>query len=222
MRIGITYDLRQDSPLPVSAPDDLYEEFDDPVTVGAIADVLRGLGHEVVELGNGREMLKKLLADPPEFVFNFAEGQGIGRSRESRVPAVLELLGIPYTGSDPATLGLCLDKDWTKRMVYTAHLQTPEWNCIGGSDNFDADPKGVPKFADSGLTLPVIAKPSYEGSSKGIRNKCLIERPEDFGPTVAALWKLYRQPIMVEEFIAGDELTVGMVGNDPPEILGIM
>src|SRR5438552_3182461 len=84
------------------------------------------------------------------------------------------------------------------------------------------EPKHYPTLAESGLTLPVIAKPTFEGSSKGIRNKCLIERPEDFGPTVVGLWKHYRQPIMVEEFIAGDELTVGVIGNDPPEILGIM
>src|SRR5262249_54729640 len=201
MRIGITYDLRQDAPLPVGAPDDLYEEFDGHVTVAAIADVLRGLGHDVIELGNGKEMLEKLLADPPEFVFNFAEGQGIGRSRESRVPAVLEMLGIPYTGSDGATQGLCLDQDRTKRSVYTAHVQTPGWNSVALAEEMPDDPKRFPTLAGSGLSLPVIAKPSYEGSSKGIRNKCLIEKPEDFGPTVVALWKLYHQPIMVEEFI---------------------
>lgn len=222
MRIGITYDLRQDGPLPVGAPDDLYEEFDSPVTVAAIADVLRGLGHKVVELGNGREMLKKLLADPPEFVFNFAEGQGIGRSRESRVPAVLEMLGIPYTGSDAATLGLCLDKDWTKRMVHTAAIPTPRWTTVAFAEDMPDDPKYYPNLAGSGLSLPVIAKPSYEGSSKGIRNKCLIERAQDFGPTIVGLSKLYRQPILVEEFITGDELTVGMIGNDPPEVLGVM
>jgi len=138
------------------------------------------------------------------------------------VPAVLEMLGIPYTGSDAATLGLCLDKDWTKRMIYSAHVQTPDWNSVALAEEMPDDPKRFPTLAESGLTLPVIAKPSYEGSSKGIRNKCLIEKPEDFGPTVLALWKLYRQPIMVEEFISGDELTVGMVGNDPPDILGIM
>ena len=65
----------------------------------------------MVLLGDGRELLERLLADPPDFVFNFAEGQGVGRSREARVPAVLEMLGIPYTGSDPLTLAVTLDKD---------------------------------------------------------------------------------------------------------------
>src|SRR5258708_300643 len=126
MRIGITFDLRQDAPLPAGAPDDLYEEFDDPRTVAAIAQVLCDPGHEGAELGNGRDFLKKLLSDPPEFVFNFAEGQGISRSRESRVPAVLEMLGIPHTGSDPATLGVCLDKDWARRMVQSVGVPVPD------------------------------------------------------------------------------------------------
>src|SRR5687768_9878262 len=101
MRIGITFDLRSDAPLPSGVPDDFHEEYDSPATVEAVAAVLRDLGHTVELLGDGRPLLERLLRDPPEFVFNFAEGQGIGRSREARVPAVLEMLGIPYTGSDP-------------------------------------------------------------------------------------------------------------------------
>src|SRR5258708_40293307 len=103
MRIGITLDLKSDAPLPAHVPDDLQEEFDSPVTIEAIASVLRGLGHVVIKLGDGREMLERVLESAPDFVFNFAEGQGIGRSREARVPAVLEMLCIPYTGSDPLT-----------------------------------------------------------------------------------------------------------------------
>ena len=92
--------------MPAGAPDDLHEEFDSPITITAIAEVLRSRGHEVIELGNGRELLEKILSDPPDLVFNIAEGQGISRNRESRVPAVCEMLNIPHTGSDPLTLAL--------------------------------------------------------------------------------------------------------------------
>src|SRR4051794_16714105 len=127
MRIGITYDLKAETPDNGQAglPDDLHEEFDSPATIEALAAVLRGLGHDVVKLGDGRELLERLLADPPEFVFNIAEGQGIGRSREARVPAVLEMLGIPYTGSDPLTLSVTLDKDCAKRLVGSAGVMIP-------------------------------------------------------------------------------------------------
>ncbi len=84
MRIGITYDLKAaDEEGDSRLPDDFQEEFDSPATIEAIADVLRGLGHVVEKLGDGRELLERLLADPPEFVFNFAEGQGVGRAPRS-------------------------------------------------------------------------------------------------------------------------------------------
>ena len=223
MKIGITFDLRGAEPIPAGVPDDLFEEFDDPGVVASIAQVLRGLGHTPIELGNGRPMLEKLLADPPDFVFNFAEGRGISRSREARVPAILETLGIPYTGSDPATLGLCLDKDWTRRMVQSVGVTVPNGITVSFENDAIADPSllaGV--LDDSDLELPLIAKPTFEGSSKGIRNRCVIEKPADFGPVVVELWNAYRQPVLIEEFIVGDELTVGIVGNDPPQVLGTM
>lgn len=222
MKIGITFDLKGGA-LPGGAPDDLYEEFDDPSTVVAIAEVLRGLGHEPVELGNGRAMVEKLLADPPDFVFNIAEGTGVGRSREARVPGVLETLGIPYTGSDPATLGLCLDKDWTRRMVESIGVPTPRALTISFGKEL---PQDLSKLADvldeAGLELPVLAKPSCEGSSKGIRSKCLIQQKSDFADVIVELWQSYKQPVLVEEFIDGDELTVGLIGNDPAEVIAIM
>src|SRR5262249_52755953 len=134
MRIGITYDLKSDAPLPADAPDDWQEEFDSPATIEAIATVLRGLGHTVEKLGDGRPLLQRLLADPPDFVFNFAEGQGVGRSREARVPAVLEMLGIPYTGSDPLTLAVTLDKDCAKRLAASAGVTVPRGVVITPED----------------------------------------------------------------------------------------
>src|SRR5437870_5536517 len=125
MRIGITYDLKEERPAGAGLPDDFQEEFDSPTTIEAIASVLRGLGHNVELLGDGRELLERLLARPPEFVFNIAEGQGISRSREARVPAVLEMLGIPYTGSDPLTCAVTLDKDCAKRLVASAGVLVP-------------------------------------------------------------------------------------------------
>src|SRR4051794_35795475 len=102
--IGIAFDLKADIPTSPELPDDWQEEFDCPVTVTAIGDALRRRGHRVSELGDGRTFIEKLLADPPDLVFNIAEGEGVGRSREARVPAVCEMLGVPCTGSDPLTL----------------------------------------------------------------------------------------------------------------------
>ncbi|HEX3151386.1 MAG TPA: D-alanine--D-alanine ligase [Gemmataceae bacterium] len=224
MKIGIAFDLKPKSPLPPGAPDDLHEEFDSPVTIRAIADVIRSMGHEPVELGNGKDLLRKLLDDPPDLVFNLAEGSGTSRNREARVPAVCEMLGIPHTGSDVLTLALCLDKDMCRRVVREADIRIPDGLFITFDDEgYDGDYHEFPGMVtESGLNVPLIAKPVCEGSSKGIRSKCLIERLEDVGPTVVSLWQDYKQGILLEEFISGEEVTVGILGNDPPRVIGCM
>src|SRR5438128_589681 len=177
MRIGITYDLKDDvadsaslPPLPPpvgggseALPDDMHEEFDSPVTIEAIAAVLRQLGHEVMLLGDGPVMLRRLLDDQPDFVFNFAEGHGVGRAREARVPAVLEMLGIPHSGSDPLTLAVTLDKDCARRLVASAGIRVPGGAVFQPGDSLDDLAQRAP------LPGTCIGKPAWEGSSKGSR-----------------------------------------------------
>jgi D-alanine-D-alanine ligase len=227
MRIGITYDLKGDTPVPAGAPDDFQEEFDSPVTIEAIAKVLRDLGHDVVKLGDGRALLQKLLAAPPDFVFNFAEGQGIGRAREARVPAVLEMLGIPYTGSDPLTLAAALDKDCAKRLVQSEGVAVPSGALYerpkGGLQSSEVNCELLAfELAAADCRFPMVVKPAWEGSSKGIRSKSVVDRPADLPWVIELLQQDHRQPVLVEEYIPGDELTVGMIGNDAPEIIGVM
>lgn len=220
MKIGITYDLKADLSASDNLPDDFQEEFDSPVTIDAIAAALRGLGHEVERLGDGRPLLARLLHDPPDFVFNIAEGQGIGRCREARVPAVLEMLGIPYTGSDPLTLTATLDKDCAKRIVQTAGVAVPRGFVIES----DEDMNELVSDLDSRSYLPytVIVKPAWEGSSKGIHNKCVVDSPAELLAAVESLRKAHHQPVLVEEYLCGDELTVGIVGNRPPRVVGVL
>jgi D-alanine-D-alanine ligase len=217
MRIGITCDVKTDSPSGGNLPDDYQEEFDSPITVEAIAAVLRNLGHKVEVLGDGRPMLERLLVDPPDFVFNFAEGHGIGRSREARVPAVLEMLNIPYSGSDPLTLAVTLDKDCARRLVRSHGVPVPG----GVLCNVEDDVALLLSRAEAG-TAPWIVKPAWEGSSKGIRGKCVVDTPAEAADAVRRLHTDYDQPVLIEEFISGEELTVGIVGNDPPQIVGVM
>jgi D-alanine-D-alanine ligase len=237
MRIGITFDLKTNAPpTPPSqggdchssppfergaggvAPDDAQEEFDSPATIEAIAGVLGNLGHDVVKLGDGRGLLERLLADPPDFVFNFAEGQGISRSREARVPAVLEMLGIPYSGSDPLTLAVTLDKPVAKQVMKPCdELYSVPWDIVIPPDR---DPLECLK--PMGFPFPAIVKPAWEGSSKGIRNKCVLESADGLPAIVREMRRHYQQPILLEEYISGDELTVGVIGNDRPTVIGVM
>jgi D-alanine-D-alanine ligase len=186
---------------------------------------LRSLGHDVELLGDGEPLLRRLLNSGapgrPDLVFNMAEGTGIGRSREARVPALLEMLGIPHTGSDPLTLAIALDKPVAKTIVAAAGVIVPRGEIVGTAST--PAPAGRQAFdrLDS-LKLPLIAKPAFEGSSKGVLNKCLIEDRTAVTRVVTELLAAYQQPILVEEFIDGDELTVGVLGNSPPQVLGVM
>ena len=224
VRIGIAFDLKPKTPIPAGARTICTKSSTAPPPSRRSPSPFAKSGHTPIELGNGREFLLKLLNDPPDLVFNLAEGTGTSRNREARVPAVCEMLGIPHTGSDVLTLALCLDKDMCRRTVQDAEVVVPNGLVLSFQDGeYDGDfHEFAGLVAETGLALPLIAKPVCEGSSKGIRSKCLIERPEDVGPVVVSLWNDYKQAVLVEEFIAGDEVTVGVVGNDPPRVLGCM
>jgi D-alanine-D-alanine ligase len=219
MRIAVTFNVRLATtarqPDDIGACDD-EEEYDSPATIQALAEVLEGLGHEVDLLGDGEPMLRRLLNGPrPDLVLNIAEGGGHLRSREARVPAVLEMLSLPHTGSDPLTLAATLDKDCAKRLASSAGVATPRWVLFSG------DLAAVENQL-AALPFPVFVKPAYEGSSKGILASSLIESYAELITALAPLHSAYHQPVLVEEFIDGDELTVGVLGNYPPSVLAIM
>lgn len=226
MRIGIAFDLAPTGPDPDdgSGPDDRFEEFDKPETVEAIASILRGRGHDVNLLGDGPEFLRRVLDDPPDLVWNIAEGQGVGRSREARVPGALEMLGIPYTGSDPLTLAATLDKDVAKRLVASdGSVKIPRGLAIPqpvDRRTFFKLLDGAGFLAGPRLEAALLLKPSFEGSSKGIRAHCLCKSPDEAWGTYDGLARDYSQTILLEEYIEGDEVTVGLIGEG--DVIGAM
>jgi D-alanine-D-alanine ligase len=214
MRIGLSYDLKSTITKSDNL-DDALEEYDSPETVEVISSALEKKGHRVVKLGGGAQFLDNIRCEQVDIVFNFSEGRGNYRSREAQVPAVLEMLDIPYTGSDPLTLAVCLDKPITKKLVSLAGVHTPKWLIINNTQELvKADWKGFP--------FPVIIKPAYEGSSKGIRSTSLAENVKQAEEEVKRILKGYNQPVMIEEFIDGEELTVGVIGNANPKLVGMM
>jgi D-alanine-D-alanine ligase len=215
MRIGLAFDLNESVALESGSPDDALEEYDSSATIELIARSLENHGNSVVMLGGGQEFLHNILSEPVDFVFNIAEGRGNYRSREAQVPSVLEMLGIPYSGSDPQCLAICLDKPLTKTLVAAVGVRTPRFFVI-------TDVHQLSEVPWEQFSFPVIVKPAHEGSSKGIRQASLAESPNDAGILVGHLLDCYQQPMMVEEFITGEEVTIGIVGNSPPDIIGSM
>jgi len=215
MRIGLAYDLKSAVPLDEASPEDALEEYDSKETVELIAAALTAAGHPVVLLGGGGEFLENIRREPVDIVFNIAEGRGNSRSRESQVPGVLEMLGIPYTGSDSHCLTVCLDKPLSKKLVAAEGVATPQWQLVN-------DEEDLSKIAWEQFPFPAIVKPAYEGSSKGIRLSSVVDGVGQLREEVIRLLGTYRQPVMVEEFITGDEVTVGIIGNAPPRVIGMM
>ena len=207
LTVGLAHNVKRVDP---TTEDDRDAEFDSPATIDAIASAIRGLGHEVVLLEAQPELARIIGDVDVDLVFNIAEGLR-GRSREAQVPALLELMGIPYTGSDASALALTLDKGLAKRLVGAAGVSTPAWAVV---------PPG--QSAPEGLRFPVIVKPNAEGSSKGIDKRAVARDAGELAAAVSALHARYRASALVEEFLVGREFTVGLLGEHDPTPLPIM
>jgi D-alanine-D-alanine ligase len=214
MIIGLSYDLKEAFAEGHSGPEDALEEYDSVETVDALQRAIETKGHSVVKLGGGRQFLNRILTEKVDFVFNISEGLGSYRGREAQVPSVLEMLNIPYSGADPQCLTVCLDKHLTKKIVAAEGIPTPRWQV--------ADRSNLASINWESLPYPAFVKPVWEGSSKGIRLKSLVRSPSELQRLVVELLSTYQQPVLIEEFISGEEITVGLVGNQPTSIIGIM
>ncbi|MBF0545336.1 MAG: D-alanine--D-alanine ligase [Candidatus Riflebacteria bacterium] len=193
-----------------SDPEDLYEEFDSPETLEQIANELSAFGHTVDILEADRTFPSALENGKYEFVFNISEGLK-GPCRESLVPAVCEMLDIPFSGSDALTMGITLDKDLARRIV-SEKVPIAHGRVFASEKEINL----------SGLNFPVLVKPNAEGSSKGIRLKSKINDPNTAVSEIIDLMKSYNGPVLVEEFLPGSECTVAVLGNEHPDVLGIM
>ena len=204
LRVGLTHNLKRIDP---STGDDSDAEYDAPSTINAIADALRSLGHEVVLLEATAELPELLTAADVDVVFNVAEGLR-GRNREAQIPALLELLGIEYTGSDPATLAITLDKALAKRLIREAGIHTADFALL--------EP-GNPR--PPRMTYPLIVKPNTEGSSKGVTRTSVVRSDEDLARALEAVCGRYHQKALVEAFLPGREFTIGLLGDTTPRVL---
>ena len=182
MRVGLSFDLKETMAHTAGAPDDMLEEYDSPTTIGYIQRAIEGLGHSTVRLGGGTEFIRNVLNEKVDIVFNIAEGRGTYRSREAQVPSILEMLDIPYVGSDPECLAVCLDKHLTKKLLKMEGIPTPEWRLI-------ANQQELKETVWKGFPFPAIVKPSFEGPAKEFtRTRWWIPRRRRPQPS-AKCWK---------------------------------
>ncbi|MCX6085709.1 MAG: D-alanine--D-alanine ligase, partial [Caldiserica bacterium] len=216
MRIGITYNLSTEATAVEGIPSDRADEFDSLETVQNIENGIVAAGHEPVRLGFGLDAIARLKRQPVDLVFNIAEGL-YGRARESQMPAILDMMGIPYTFSDTLALSLALDKAITKQILMQEGINTPAFWSV---DN----PVQIESMIQSGSPrYPLFVKPSREGSSMGINDNSRVTCDDELRNQVGELLAAYPgSSVLIEEFLPGREVTVGVIGNREPEVLGVM
>ena len=206
-RVGLTYNVKSDYVFKPGDPPDANAEFDNEDTIAVIEMALRSGGHDIVRVGSIRQLLQRLDdVKQLDIVFNIAEGYE-GRNRESQIPIILEMLRIPFVGADGLSLGMTLDKIITKKLLIAEGIPTPRFAELSDPD----------KAWQVDLRYPLIAKLRYEGSSKGLTASSLVNTPQELKEQVQRLVDAYRESVLIEEFIEGQEFTVAVIGNDPPE-----
>ena len=182
---------------------DEFAEWDAPATIAAVESALSRLG-KVVRLEATEDFPERLRQIRPDIVFNIAEGFR-GVNREAQVPAICEFFGIPYSGSDPFTLTLCLDKAKTKETLAFHGIPTPRFAVV--------EDIGELQTRTADLELPLFVKPLHEGSSKGITDRNLCFDRDHLARQTLFLLENYQQPVLVEEYLPGKEFTCAVLGN---------
>lgn len=212
MRIGLAFNQRPDDV--VAEPrdavrttyeplTDAYVEWDDQETIDAVRNALSVFG-DVIPLEAVDDFPAMLREARVDFLFNMAEGQR-GPSREAHVPAIAEFLGVPYHGSDPLTLAITLHKVRTKEILLQHGIPTAAFAWVESEHELG--------ILANGHRYPVFLKPVWEGSSKGIAEANYVETPGQAIERARELLATYRQPVLAEAFLPGEEFTVAILGN---------
>ena len=207
LRVGFTYNVKRVKPA-LDGSRDEEAEYDAPQTIQAVREAIVAAGHEIIDLEATADLPSLIETTRPDLVFNMAEGIK-GRNRESQVPALLELLDIPYSGSDPAALNIALDKALAKKIVRQHGILTPNFfTMTTGKERLPKD-----------VRFPLIVKPIAEGSSKGVHTTSVVENEGELREAAQKMIAKYDQPALVEDYIGGREFTVGMLGERRPKVL---
>lgn len=202
MNIGLTYDLRTDY-LAMGYGEEETAEFDRVGTIDAIERELVALGHKTDRIGHVRRLVERLASGARwDLVFNIAEGMH-GFGREAQVPALLDAYAIPYTFADPLCAAVTLHKAVAKQVLLERGIPTPPFALVERPED----------AALVDLPFPLFVKPVAEGTAKGIHARSKVKDRAALAEECARVIAACRQPALVETFLPGREVTVGITGT---------
>jgi D-alanine-D-alanine ligase len=209
--VAVLGNLRRNAPHREGEPADAWGDLDSESTMLALAEALEAGGHKAYFLEGDMSLPVKLARLRPDICFNMCEGH-FGDAREAQVPALLEMMGIPYTGARVLTQALCLDKAMAKRVLSTHGIPTPPFQ-VFHSPRERRNPR---------LKFPLFVKPNREGSGMGVTPNSIVRDETELRTQVAHMIETYQQEALVERYIEGRELTCGLVGNENPHVFPIL
>jgi D-alanine-D-alanine ligase len=202
MKVALLANLKKNAPTWPGMSTDRWDDLDSEETIEGLLQALRAGGHEAIFLEGNTSLFETLPREKPDICFNICEGY-FGDGREAHVPALLEMLRVPYTGSQVLTLALALDKPMTKRVLTYHGLPTPAFQVF----------ERVTEPIDPQLEFPLFVKPSREGTGMGISADSIARDEEQLRTQLRRSFERYDQPALVEHYIEGREVTLGVVGN---------
>ena len=183
-------------------PADALADYDHIETIQAIQAAIESDGHRTIFIPADRNLPFRLKEINPDICFNISEGLG-GDAREAQVPALLELMQIPYTGSRVMANAISLDKTLTKRIWRDRRLPVaPFQEFIIGDEALRSE-----------LRFPLFVKPAREGTGMGVDGKAIVTDEVELRKRINYILKVYKQPALVETFLSGREFTVGVIGR---------
>jgi D-alanine-D-alanine ligase len=202
-KIAVLANIKDDTqPKPEGVPPDAFADYDHIETIDALRAALETDGHSTVFIQADRDLPYALRDEKPDICFNIAEGLG-GDAREAQVPALLEMLGIPYTGSRVLANGISLDKTLTKRIWRDRRLPVAPFQEFNIGDE--------PLRPE--LKFPLFVKPAREGTGMGVDMKAICNNEKELRERAEYIINVYQQPALVETFLPGREFTIGILGR---------
>jgi D-alanine-D-alanine ligase len=172
-----------------------------------VEDALERLGHEVVALDVGGDLVKRLSAERPDVAFVAMHGVG---GEDGTAQELLEILGIPFTGPGAAACARCMDKSQAKSAIREAGLPTPDWFAFSQTAFRELGAADALPRLEQGLGFPLVVKPSRGGSSLGVK----FAAAADEVPAALVSAFSYDDRVLLERFVAGRELAVGVLGGE--------
>ena len=210
MKIAVLANIKEDAPVSPDDPPGRWDDLDDQVTVDATLKSLKDLGYDAKYFPGVLDSIEELKAYKPDLIFNSSEGH-FGNSREAQIPAILDILQIPYTCAGVLGMMLSHNKHIAKNQFLLAGLPTAKFMVIDDINN----------IPESDLKYPMFVKPAFEGSSIGINDSAVVNNYSELVNQVSWVIDTLHTLVLVEEYIDGREFTIGVLGEEALPVVEI-